>query len=460
MSFLHNSLSRAWRPKSSDILPGHQGQSRKAEREALTSVRPVCSSSSGRNSDVVDENLPPKVRKVASNAFLSISNTLRSKARIFYIDSVKAQMDKPVDTTSEETSATRPSCGSHAGATGLGHSNKNEQNFSEHPASTGGPKDSQKFLELTTSSPLKQKEILTGSEANCLKRSLVDDDYPNDGFPAYLEPFNFECFRPRELDFTSDDDCSPVSFDDGVSMDESSDQESTRFVTRGRIFESKFLNFDSNENGVTDHGPWPFKPTHSSTFNQFEPIEALSVSVGFGESTLAAPNKAHQAYKTDSEGSSSSSCSSSSASSSFPGSLNTEAQYPQVMAPNTKKREDSDTSSANDSTCSERESDLLTELARFPNCFKNPATDGEEAMRKIEMPTTATQSVCRGSHNSERQFNAAKLPEFNAFLPNSHVSPLSIQTDPSRWVLPPVAIPDASANDYESVGFTDNERFW
>lgn len=458
MSFVRNSLSRALGPKVSGIVPGRDGQTRKGQREAVTSVRPECSSSSGRKLDVV-ENLPPKVQNVASNAIISISNTLRSKARMFYVDSVKVEMDKLVDTTSKETSATRPSYGSHAGATSLGHSQKKE-NFLNPPASTGGPKESPKFLELTSSPPLKKTERLCELEADCVKRPLFDDDHLPGGIPAYLKPLNFDFFMPRELDFTRDDDCSPGSFDDGVSLDESSDQEPLiKFVTSHRTFDYKFSDFNSSEDGVEDHGPWLFEKSRSSThnINLPEPSEIPSISMGYEENNVAASNKAYQAYEPESEGSSTSS---SSSSSSCSGSLNTEAQYPHVATSNTKKMEDLDTSSANDSTCSEHESDLLTELARFPNCFENPATDDEEAERKNEMPMTETQSIWRASNSFERPFNAAKLPEFYVFSPGSHVSQPGIQPDSNRWVLPPLAIPHGTANDYENVGFTDCEEFW
>ena len=178
--------------------------------------------------------------------------------------------------------------------------------------------------------------------------------------------------------------------------------------------------------------------------------ETSSRSISREENVLATSYKACQDYLPNSEGSSSSRS----------GSLSTDAQYPLVEARSTshgqyavmKTMEDVD-------TCSEHESDYMTELARFPDCLKHRATDEREAKHKIELPIIETQSFGRDRYDPERPFNAAKLPRFNASLSGNHVAQPSIEADLNRWMLPPPATPYTTDIIYEPMSFTDCEGF-
>lgn len=451
MPFLHNSLSRALGLNNlSKIYPGRDEQNRRAQGESAISVRPKYSNLPSRKSDVIDEDPSPILQQVASSAILSISNTLRSKARIFYVDSVKRGMDMPSNTPAEETSAIRPSSRSHTSGRSLSGGHNEQQNSSELTAVLGDcHEENQKFLELTALSPLKYEETVSGPNGNSLNGSPVDNDFTDNGMFPYLEPLNFESFR--HLDFNGDDDCDPEPCHDGASGNESSDNECFGFLSSRPAndygsFDFGF--FKGDNSGATECIPWdlgPFEDIHS-IYKLMELSENPSSSLSFEKNTLAAPYKPYQVYVPDSEGSSSS-CSRS---------LSTEAQDQLVGArgtshsqyPMMKTMEEFD-------TCSEHESDLMTELVRFSDRFKYRAADNGESGRKIELQSIETQSVKRGSYNPERPFNAAKLPQFNSCPSGNHVAKPSIQADSDRWELPPQAIPNTTGNVYEFVNFTD-----
>lgn len=438
MSFLHNSLSRAWGlRKLSSVLPGRDGQNRKVQRDSVASGRPEYSSLRSMESDVLDEGPSPVVQQVASSAILSISNTLRSKARMFYVDSIKAEMDMPCKTEAEETPAVRPSSRSHTYAKSQGDSRKEQPNF----------------LELTASSPWKYKDTPSRSNANSRKLLPVEDEYTDGGFAAYLEPFNFECFHPKGLDFTSDDDCKPAQSDDGASGDESSDHERFKSFSNCHAFDYISLDFSpyrDDDSGATKRGPWDLKLSEDShsTYNVSELSESPSSSTSNEGNFLTASKKAYHTYLTDSEESSSS----------YSGSLSTEAQYPQVVAQRTSHSQHPITKSMEDiDTCSEHEADDMTELTRFPDCLKYRTSDSGEVGRKVGLPIIETQSIGRGSYSPERPFNAAKLPQFNATSSESHLAQPSLQAVSEGWVLPPLAIPHTTGSIYETLSFTDCE---
>lgn len=421
MSFLHNSLSRAWRSYDFiNILPGRDRQNRGAQRDSF--VRPESSNSNARELDVIGQNPSPTISKIASGAVLSISNTLRSKARMFYVDSVQAEMDMPVKTAAEKTSAMQLFSRSHISAGNLDDGHKAPQSFLELTASLSDDhNEHQKFLKRTASSPLRYKEVPFGSNAKSPKSSPVDDELPDEELPTYLAPFNFETFRARGLEFTSED-CNPGPCEDGASGDESSDHERFRSVPSRHASDCESLDFSfykGDDNGSVDRGPWDrgsFEGSHS-TYNMSELSENPSSDISHEENALAASYKAYQTYSSDSEG----------LSPSISGSLSAEAQYPPIEArstthnqyPNSKSMEDIDTDS-------EHESDLMTELARFPDCLKYRATDNGEAGHKIELPIIESQSIGQDTHSPEGPFNAAKLPQFNASLSLNSVTQPSI----------------------------------
>lgn len=436
MSFLHNSLSRAWRPYDFiNILPGRDRQNRGAQRDS--SVRPESSNSNVRELDVTGQNSSPTIPRIASRAVLSVSNTLRSKARMFYVDSVQAEMDMPVKTAAERTSAMRLFSRSHISAGNLDDGHNEQQSFLELTTSpSDSHKEHQKFLRHTTSSPLRYKETSIGPNANSLKSAPVDNELTDKELPTYLGPFTFEAFRPRDLEFTSED-CNPGPCEDGASGDESSDQERFRFVPSRHASDCTSLDFSfykGDDNGAVDRGPWDHGSWdhgswdrgsfEGSTYNLCELSEKPASDIRHEENALAASYKAYQAYSSDSEG----------LSRSASGSLSAEAQYPPIEAqssihnqyPITKSMEDIDTDS-------EHESDLMTDLARFPDCLKYRATDIEEAGHKVELPVIETQSTTgQDTHSPERPFNAAKLPQFNASLSWDYVTQPSIKHDTDR----------------------------
>lgn len=440
MSFLHNSLSRAWGPrKLSSVLPGCDGQNRKVQRDSVAPGRPEYSNLRSTKPDVLDDRPPPIVQQVASSALLSFSNTLRSKARIFYADSIKADMEMPGKTAAEETPAIRSSSRSYTSARSQGDNHKDQHDF----------------LELTASSPWKYKDTPSRSNANSRKLFPIEDEYTDGGFPAYLEPFNFECFHPKDLDFTSDDDCKPAQSDNGASGDESPDHESFKLFSNHHAFDYRSLNFSpyrGDDSGSTKHGPWDLKPSEGShsTYNVSELSESPSSSMSNEGNFLTASKKAYHTYMTDSERSSSS-CS---------GSLSTEAQYPLVEARTTSHSQHRITKSMEDiDTCSEHEADHMTELTRFPDCFKYRTNDSGEVGCKIGLPIIETQSIGRDSYSPERPFNAAKLPQFNAISSGTRLAQPSLRTVSERWVLPPLAIPHATDSIYETLNFTSCEGF-
>lgn len=416
MTFLPNLTSRVMRPFSlSNILPGRDGRKRRVQRVSATSVLPEMLSSPRTKSDVIYEHPSPTVPESASSVFLSISNTLRSKARVFYVNSIRAEMEKPGNIAAD-TSGIRPSSRSHDNAGSLGGSHKEHQGLLERTASLDDSrKEHHKFLEFTGSSPLSYKKTPLGSNADRVKSSTVGFEY-DDEFSTYLEPFNFESFGPRDLDFNSDDDYNAGPCDDGVSGDESSDHERFRFISNRHASDYRPLDFNFCRGD--ENGPWNLRPFEgsNSTYNLSEPSATSSSSMSSEENTLATSNNAYQACLPESNG----------FSSLISGSLSTETQHPLVEAQSrsrspyliTKPMDDTDTSS-------EHESDFLTELVRFPNCFKHRATDNGEAGWKTESSMFETHAIGDG-YNPERAFNAAKLPQFDAYLSGNHLTQPSI----------------------------------
>lgn len=427
MSFLPSSLSRAWGYNSLyNILPRRNRQSRMVHRDSVTSLHPEYTNLPNGQSDVIDEDQSPKVQQIASSAIMSISNTLRSKARMFYIDQAKAEIDMP-DNTAAETSAVRPSSTSHTSVSSLDDSHK----------------EYQKYLVLTASSPVGYKEISFRSNANSPKLSPVDDEYTDDGGLTYLGPFHFESFDRRNLDFITNDDCNPGPCEDESSANESSYHEPFNFVFNSQAPDCKSFDFSFYDgSGATDPVSWDLGPLEGShsTYNMSELSETSSRSISREENVLATSYKACQDYLPNSERSSSSHSEGSSSSRS--GSLSTDAQLPLVEARSTSHSQYAVMKSMEDvDTCSEHQSDQMTELARFPDYLKHRATDDRETTHKIGLPIIETQSFGQDRYDPERPFNAAKLPRFNASLSGNHVATPTIEAELNRWMLPPSAIP-------------------
>lgn len=459
MSFLHNSLTRAWWPKkSSDILPGRDGQNhRRVQRDSVTSIHPEHLELPSTKSDVLDENRSPTVQKVASSAILSISNTLRSKARMFYVDSVKAEMNMS-ENTAAKTSAIQPSSRSYTNASSLGDGHKEQGNFSKPTTSVGDSREkNQKFLELTASSSWKYKDTLPGSNANSLKWLPLDDVCLDDELSTYIEPFNPAFSHARDLDLTIEDDFIPRPCDARVTSEESSDYEGFRFGSSRHAFEYKHPDFGfykGDDSRATNRGPWDLKHSESSnstyrTYDLSELSGNSSTSMSHEGDALAVSYKAYQAHVPDSDGSSSS-CS---------GSLSAEAKCSLVETPSTSPGQYLITKTIEDiDTNSEHESDHMAELARFPNYLKDRVTEHGEVGCETESPLIETKSTGQDRYNSERPFNTAKLPKFNAPLPENHVALPSVQADSNCWVLPPLAILHPG-NINGTAGFNDCEGF-
>lgn len=400
----------------------------------MTSHHPEDTNLPNGQSDVIDEDQSPRLQQIASRAMVSMANKLRSKARMFYIDPAKKKTDMPKN-TAVETSTVRPSSTNHTTVSSLDDSHKYYQ----------------KFLVLTASSPMDYKEISLRSNANSPKLPPVDDEYTDDGGLTYLKPFHFESFDPRNLDFATDRDCNPGPCDDESSGNDSSYHE-PKFVFNSQAPDRKSFDFRFYDGSrATDRESWDLRPFEDnySTYNMSELSETLSRSISGEENVLATSDKVCQDYMPDSEGSISSRS----------GSLSTEAQYLAVVRSTSDSQDAARKTMEDVDTCSEHESDDMTELARFPDCLKHRATDNGEAGQKIELPVIDTQSFGRDKYDPERPFNAAKLPRFNASLSGNHVAQPRVEAEPDRWMLPPSANPSSTDVIYEPMSFTDYEGF-